>query len=319
MLIYGTGVLALLLFAATRYLVSDIEKRFPPIGSFAEVDGIRMHYVELQADKPDLLTPVIFIHGASGNARDLFGAFAGPLKDRAHMLFFDRPGAGYSSRKASGDERTEAQADYLAGLMDQLGISRAIIVGHSLGGAVQAAFAVRHPQKVAALLFVAPASHPWPGRDISWYYGITNLPVIGSIFANFLSTPAGMILYRDSVKSVFAPNKPPADYPDRSATKLVLRPASFLANAADVGALYDNNERLSARYGEISAPTVIVSGDSDATVRADIHSEGLARQIAGSKLIWLPKTGHMPTYSATARLVEELEKLDRVVTDLAAR
>ncbi len=99
------------------------------------------------------LPPIVFIHGASGNLLDQVGAFLQPLQGRAEMLFVDRPGHGYSQRGGPEmpclrDRQTRSQ-----NWMERRGIKRAIVVGHSFGGAIAAAFGVRHPDKTEGLLF----------------------------------------------------------------------------------------------------------------------------------------------------------------------
>ncbi|MGO8126822.1 alpha/beta fold hydrolase, partial [Rhizobium ruizarguesonis] len=74
-------------------------------------------------------------------------------------------GDGVLSAAALGIAMTGA----IARLMEKRGIEKEIIVGHSFGGAITAAFGLRHPDKTAGLLFLAPATHPWPG-GIDWYY-----------------------------------------------------------------------------------------------------------------------------------------------------
>jgi pimeloyl-ACP methyl ester carboxylesterase len=91
------------------------------------------------------------------------------------MLFVDRPGHGYSERGGPENASPPARPMRLPALMDKRGIDKAIIVGHSFGGAIAAAFGVRHPEKTAGLLFLAPATHPWPG-GIDWYYHVATAP-----------------------------------------------------------------------------------------------------------------------------------------------
>ena len=315
---YAIGALAVvaaLLVAATLVLERRVEARFPPAGAFADVDGIRIHYIDVPEDASADLLPMVFIHGASGNARDLYGAFAERLTGRGRMVFVDRPGAGYSGRAGDADAAPDVQAGYVAGLLDRLGIARAVIIGHSLGGAVAAAFGVDHKKKAAGLVFIAPATHPWPGADIGWYYRLANRPLIGWLFIHLAVGPLGHLKYRGAVKEVFEPNKAPRDYGHRSATRLVLRRSSFRHNAKDIGGLNDNVARMSQRYCEITAPTVIITGDSDGIVLPDLHSRGLARDIKGSRLVWLKDVGHMPTYSATDAIVAEIERLNRTIRE----
>ncbi len=313
----GFVLVILLLVLATQWLTRRVEARFPPIGKFATVDGVRLHYIDVPADRPDL-APMIYLHGASGNARDLHGALAGPLSGRARMIFPDRPGAGYSQRGGPEMAAPDRQAQLIAGLMRELGLERAVIVGHSLGAAVATAFAVAFPARTQGLVLISPATHPWPGGDITWYYDLVNTPVIGRIFTETLAIPLGSLVYREALKGVFTPNKVPRDYPERSGTRLVLRPANFRDNAADVGELFEHVTRLSKRYGEIEAPTVIITGDADTVVLPEIHSAGLARDIAGSRLVTLPRTGHMPPYPKTDAIIAEIEGLNVTSSQSAA-
>jgi pimeloyl-ACP methyl ester carboxylesterase len=298
----------------TRIMARRVEARYPPLGSFLPVEGINIHYIDVPANMEPELEPMVFIHGASGNARDLMGAFGDKLHGRGRMIFVDRPGAGYSERGSVESASPVRQGRLIASLMTKLGIGRAVIVGHSLGGAITAAMAVEHPDKVAGLVFLAPATHVWPGGDVTWYYDVTNFPLLGRLFSETLAVPFGQLLYRSAVKEVFRPNRVPPDYDERSATKLILRPASFRFNARDVGALFGAVEQMSRRYGEIKAPAVIISGDSDDVVSTQIHSISLNQDIAGSRLVILPGMGHTPAYAATGRVIAEIEELNRVIS-----
>jgi pimeloyl-ACP methyl ester carboxylesterase len=275
----------------------NIERESRNGGAFATVRGTSMHYVHVEAPAKASLPPVVFIHGASSNLRDEMLPIRPLLEGKAEMLFLDRPGYGYSQR-GQGNDTPEGQADTIAALMQHLGIAEAVIVGHSFGGAVTAAFALRHPDKVAGLLFLAPATHPWPGGKTSWYYSLTAMPVIGRLFANMIAWPAGSLALPAATASVFAPNPVPHDYVERAAIRLVLRPRAFHANAVDVAGLYDAVSRMAPHYPEIKAPTVIVTGDRDNVVYPEVHSKGLERDIAGSKLLWVHNLGHKPDWVA---------------------
>jgi pimeloyl-ACP methyl ester carboxylesterase len=68
------------------------------------------------------------------------------------------------------------------------------------------------------------------------------------------------------------------------------------------------------RYGEIAAPTVIISGDRDTTVGVNIHSRVVATLIPGAKLIVLPGIGHMLHHVAADAIVAEIEELSKRVS-----
>jgi pimeloyl-ACP methyl ester carboxylesterase len=108
---------------------------------------------------------------------------------------------------------------------------------------------------------------------------------------------------------VFEPQLPPADYVRRAATRLVLRPQEFVANAQDVARLKAFVTAQAPRYGEIAVPTVVISGDRDVTVGLEIHSRVAATLIPGAKLIVLPGIGHMLHHVAADAIVAAIEKL----------
>ncbi len=296
------------LFVFTKVYAYSIERQYPPIGKFADVGGLKLHYVDIPAGANADLPPMVFIHGASGNLRDQKMAFEKSLKGRGRMIFVDRPGHGYSERGGEEYSDPSNQAKAIAGLLDKLSISKAVIIGHSFGGAITAAFAVHYPQKVQGLVFLAPATHPWPG-GVSWYYPVASRPLVGYLFTELLALPAGLLSMKGGINSVFKPDPVPANYYQESAAELVLRPKNFRQNARDVTALKENVKKLSPRYKEIKVPTVIITGDSDDIVLAYIHSKGLERDIAGSRLIELKGVGHKPDFAANKIAIEAIEEV----------
>lgn len=311
LMVFSLALLVVVFAGLTQYLAFETTRKFPPTGSFASIDGVQIHYIDSPADAgSEDIEPIVFLHGASGNARDLDGALVDKLRGRARMIFVDRPGAGHSARGGAGMEAPDAQARLVGGLLRQLGVKRAIVLGHSLGASIAVAFALEHPEMTAGLVLLSPATHPWPGGDVSWYYDVASFPVLGRLFSETIAVPAGRLMFSKAVKGVFAPDKVPAGYDTRSAAELVLRPGTFRHNAADVSGLFAHVTRLSPRYGEITAPTVVISGDSDDVVLANIHSEGLVRDIKGAKLVWLANTGHSPAWSAPDKVIAEIEALN---------
>jgi pimeloyl-ACP methyl ester carboxylesterase len=192
--------------------------------------------------------------------------------------------------------------------MEKKGIERAIIVGHSFGGAITASFGVLHPDKVEGLVFLAAATHPWPG-GVDWYYHLASAPVIGPIFCQTLALHAGMLRIEAAIDHVFAPNPQPDNYLEDTGPALVLRPSTFRSNAKDVAGLHGYVSAFSPRYKEISKPTVVITGDSDEIVLEEIHSKGLARDIQGSELVWIAGLGHKPDYIVTNIVIAALEKI----------
>lgn len=302
-------------FLFSQWQSRQIASRYPNPGELIDVGGFRLNSVHIPRPATADLPPLVFIHGASGNLRDPMAAFRKPLDGRAEMLFVDRPGHGYSERGDESNLTPAGQADAIARLMERRGIGKAILIGHSFGGATVASFALRHPDRTLGLVFLSPATHPWPG-GIDWYYDIANLPYLGPLFCNTITLPAGLWRIRTGIGTVFHPNPVPENYLDDAAIPLVLRPENFCNNARDVANLLVHVRTTQPRYREIAAPTVIVTGDSDEIVYEELHSLGLNRDIAGSELVWVKGLGHKPDYVATDLAIAAMEKVAGMPRDL---
>ncbi|MDU0363672.1 alpha/beta hydrolase [Rhizobium sp. 25PS6] len=301
----------------STYKARQFEHAYPNIGELTDVGGYCMNAVHVARPENADLPALVFIHGASGNLLDQVVAFRAALEGRAEMLFVDRPGHGYSERGGPENAFPSGQADAIARLMEKRGIEKAIIIGHSFGGAITAAFGLRHPDKTAGLLFLAPATHPWPG-GIDWYYHVATVPIVGWLFNHAIVVPLGLSRLERGTLNVFRPNPRPADYIEKTGPSLVLRPSAFHNNAADFKRLLAYVKEQSLLYSQITAPTVIITGDRDEIVWEHLHSRGLARDISGSELITVSGVGHKPDYLATDVAVAAMEKISGKPRDLQA-
>jgi pimeloyl-ACP methyl ester carboxylesterase len=302
-------------FGFTAWKARALEAAHPNIGTLTDIGGYRLNALHLPPPPTADLPPIVFIHGASGNLQDQAQAFLKPLQGRSELLFVDRPGHGYSERGGLENDLPSGQADAIAALMDRLDIEKAIILGHSLGGAIAASFALRHPQRTAGLVLLSAATHPWPG-GIEWYYHAATRPIFGWLFTRLLSLPAGLVLMDGATRAVFHPNPRPDTYVKDGAPALVLRPESFRNNAVDVLHLNTYLAMTAPHYGEITAPTVAITGDVDKIVSPEIHSRTIASQIAGAELVVIRGLGHKPDYLATDVVIAALEKLAGQSRDL---
>ena len=116
-----------------------------------QVGGYNLRYSKMgDADEA-----VILIHGFGGNA-DRWLFTQQPLSANASVYALDLPGHGEST-KTIDDGSVAALAGVVIGFMDALGIERARLIGHSLGGAIALKAAIDHGDRVASLALIAPA------------------------------------------------------------------------------------------------------------------------------------------------------------------
>lgn len=303
--VFILAALAAITFAGTRL----IERGHPPAGRFIAIPGGRLHVLELG---PAGAPAVVLLHGASGNLGDMRLALGERLAQRYRVILVDRPGHGWSDRPGGRrDSSPAAQAALIHGALTQIGVGRAIVLGHSWSGALATAYALAYPDAVAGLVLLAPVTHRWSG-GVGWINNVVTTPVIGPLIAYTLVLPAGYVLTAPGVNSVFAPQTPPPGYAARTGVRMVLRPSEFIANAQDLVGLKSFVTAQAPHYGEIEAPVAVIAGDdTDAIVYTDIHARALARQIPQATLTVLPGVGHMVHYAAADRIVQAIDAMAR--------
>ena len=303
-----TVAVALIVLAAiTQVGVFLIERSHAPAGRMIDVTGGRLHVLETGLQNASSL-PVVLIHGASSNLESMRQPLGDALGRSHRVIMIDRPGHGWSTREALSDSTPAIQARMIDEALGKLGVDRALIVGHSWGGALLTAMALNHPARVAGLVMLAPVTHRWNG-GIAWYHNLGAAPVVGRLFAHTLALPTGMLMLNTGARGAFRPQAMPDDYVRATALPLLLRPREFLANAWDMSTLKAAVVAQMPRYAEIKVPVIILHGDVDKSVYLTTHSQNFVKAVPHAELIVLPGVGHLVQNAATERVVAAIEQL----------
>ncbi|WP_375390464.1 alpha/beta fold hydrolase [uncultured Sphingomonas sp.] len=273
------------------------EAETPPAGAFVEVDGVRLHYVE-RGEGP----VVVLLHGNGVMLQDFEVSGVLDLAAARHrVLAFDRPGFGHSDRPRSTVWTPSAQAALLARALQQLGVERAVFVGHSWGTMVALAMALDHPDLIGGLVLIS-----------GYYYGTARpdvvpastpaIPLLGDLLAATVSPLLARITGPLGIKASFAP----APIPDKFSAfpvAMTLRPSQIRATAADTAMMVPAAVMLSRRYAELSVPVVIMAGDGDLIVHKARHADRLAQEVAAADLRVIPGQGHLLHYAVPEQVV----------------
>ena len=293
------GILAVGGWIYTWWQTGVISRRFPPQGAFVGIGGgARLHYTERDPIGVPRGT-VVLLHGASGNQADLMAPLGDPLAAEGfRVLAFDRPGHGWSDRPdgEEGDASPSRQAELIADGLHRLGVTNAVVVGHSWSGSLAAVFALDHRDVTGGIVLLSPVLYPWP-TGIAWYYGPAASRWLGPAFTHVVTLPVGQLLLPAGVASVFSPGPVPPHFAERTGVALVLRPDEFENNASDVFHLHAFVTTLGPRLPGIAVPTAVVAGDSDTIAPAYFHGERLAREVPGATIALLQGRGHSPQWS----------------------
>lgn len=123
--------------------------------------GHRIVYYEGGAGEP-----MVLVHGFTGSKENWLES-ARYLTPHYRVIALDLPGWGESERKPDESYEVPEQSRRLAAFLDALGIPRAIVVGHSMGGHVSGLFAVRYPERVEDLILVDSAGVHFKPNDFA--------------------------------------------------------------------------------------------------------------------------------------------------------
>ena len=298
-----------LILSATALWVSRIPARaaaaHPPTGRFLTVAGTRLHYVDLGRDSGGA-PPIVLIHGNPGAIED-FDRLIPVLATSHRVIALDRPGHGYSDRPDVQAATPLAQARQLHAALEQLGVHRPILVGHSWGGALALAYALEFPNDAAGLALLGTRAYPDPEPPDALYVQLRR-PVIGPLLRHTLVPIFGRGTLEARFAAAYRPDSLQRDHL-AVAQALWMRPGELGATVWDTFLLQGEAGEMARRYSTVGVPVMLLVGDQDALLP---ESQQLADQLPNAWIQVLASTGH---YLPRTRVTE----IERAIAVLEAR
>jgi pimeloyl-ACP methyl ester carboxylesterase len=306
------GGVLLLLLAVGPFLVPvpPLEDTVPPQeladpdSQFVEVDGVTLH---VKTEGTGRLA-LVLLHGFGASTYS-WREVMDPLAENARVVAFDRPAFGLTERPLPdrpswpgyNPYTDEAQVRLTVGLMDELGISQAVLVGNSAGGTVAAETALAHPDRVRALVLVDAAIYTGGGSP-SWIRPLFNTPQmrrIGPLIARGIRSWG-----RDFGRSAWHdPSRIPEDYWEHYERPLR---AQHWDRALWQLARSSRPSTVTDRLSELTVPTLVITGDDDQIVPME-QSVRLADELPNAELVVIPRCGHIPQEECPGPWLEAVE------------
>lgn len=301
------AIFTLFSYQSTRRIARSAETNVPASGSFITVNGRKLHYLD-RGDGPVLL----FVHGLGGNLHNFDWPLWSYLPDGYRLIAADRAGAGYSTGGAPHSGLIRDHAADLVALLDALEIDKAMVVGHSLGGAIALAMAVLYPERVAGLALISPLTK-FKAEVPKGMEGLNiRSPLMRSFVSRTFAVPASVRATERTMEYVFGPQQPPAGYAVEGGAMIGLRPSHFYATSTDFVAVEKDLPQLETRWSEIEVPVGVLFGTEDRLVDYRANGEALRDKLPALKLDLLEGVGHMPQYARpreTADFIGEMARL----------
>jgi len=305
------GLIAAGLTAATmagsaifnRVSASRAEAETPPAGKFAQVNGVRLHYVDRGTGPV-----VVLLHGNGVLLQDYEASgVLGLAAEHHRVIAFDRPGFGYSARPDSSSWTPEEQARLVADALDLLDVGPAVVVGHSWGAMVALAMALERPERVAGLVLISGYYFGTARPDVV-PFSAPAIPLLGPLLANTLAPITGRLVGPAAIKASFAP-APVSEKFSAFPLAMTLRPSQVEATASDTAMMTPSAIRLSRRYGELDLPIVVLAGEGDLITHIDEHAQAFADKVSTAELRTVPGQGHLLHYAAPDQVVAAIDSV----------
>ncbi len=279
----GIGIAGFLgLWAYASYRVRRFEDLDPESagapGAFVDIDGARIHYVDTGRGEP-----VVLIHGFNGSTFGYRYTIA-ELARHYRVVAIDLLGCGYSARPAKGDYSLTAQAELVARVMDRLGVERAAVAGHSMGGSVAMRLALGHPARVSRLVLVDAADDELRRGE---RFGLLARP--------FLPIAAMLTLHRRRFRRLSA--RTAVHDPAHLTPEMLegyFRPTRMKGHLrAQSRLLVDRRRDEPLTPERVSQPALVLWGEHDHWIPL-ARGEELAAAIPNARLVVVPSAGHLP-------------------------
>jgi pimeloyl-ACP methyl ester carboxylesterase len=252
--------------------------------------------------------PVVLIHGAFGDLRDWQGAPAEALAPLGQLIAIDRPGHGLSRRPRFNGSPADQAAQIFTGL-EQAGVERPVLVGHSMGGMAALAMAASRPEALSGLVLVNPIAFPEIRPLEHTVLAPRAVPVVGPLLSEAGRWSADPLLLRFVQRVMFFPEPVPPDWLDRFPDRDILSPAQMVLEGEDAMAVSPLSPTAWVNLDRITAPTCIIASERDRVVDPRRHAHRLHRRIRGSRLIPIEGAGHMAHHVHADLLADAVRSL----------
>lgn len=308
-LLYGIlGILVILAVGPFLVPVPPLEDTLPPEqladpdSRFADINGIQVHYKGAGAGEPT----IILLHGF-GASTFSWREVIDPLADIGTVYAYDRPAFGLTERPLTWEQGNnpyspEAQVEILIGLMDNLEIDQAVLVGNSAGGTVSLNAALAYPDRVKGLVLVDAAVYQGGGAPALFrpLLGLPQLDHLGPLLARQISSRGD-----DFITSAWSNPALITDEILQEYRKPLQAENWDLALWELTKASRESN--LESNLGSIMVPALVVSGEDDQIVPLE-YSLRLAEDLPNAALVIFPDCGHLPQEECPALFMDALKQ-----------
>jgi pimeloyl-ACP methyl ester carboxylesterase len=309
------GLLAVLwaVFATPDIPVERLKAKYASDASqFVELSpGTIIH---VRDEGPRSGFPVVLVHGSNASLHT-WEPWVQRLTAKGYrVVTLDLPAHGLSGPTPQGDYTNAAYVGIVEQLVDRLGLTRFALGGNSMGGGVAWRYAVRHPDRLAALILVDATGQPAPkGSSPPLGFRLARVPIARDLLATV--TPRGLIdkSFKQSISNQAIATPAMVD----RYWELLLYPGNRRATVQRFGQ-YQGDDGAAGKLKALTVPTLLLWGREDRLIPVSVAA-WFSQQLPNARVTLLDGIGHIPMEEAPDRsLAPVLELLGTVQPAVSA-
>ena len=308
-LLYGllvmTGLLAVLwaVFATPDIPVSRLTAKYANASSqFITLPSDAT--IHVRDEGPRAGFPVVLVQGSNASLHT-WEPWAARLTAKGYrVVTLDLPAHGLSGPTPQGLYTNAAYVGIVEQLVDRLGLTRFALGGNSMGGGVAWRYAVRHPDRLAALILVDATGQPAPkGSSPPLGFRLARIPVARDLLATV--TPRSLIeqSFRQSISNQAIATPAMID----RYWELLLYPGNRRATVQRFGQ-YQGDDGAAAKLKTLKVPTLLLWGREDRLIPISVAA-WFSQQLLDARVTILDGVGHIPMEEAPDRSLAPVLKL----------
>ena len=279
---FGAAILAIVLYGLWTPDLErvELEKRYVASSpQTIDVDGLKVHYKETG---PKGAPALLLLHGF-GSSLQAWDDWSLKLEQKYRVIRLDLPGFGLTGASPAHDYSEEKDLAILTHFVDKLGLEKFSVVGHSMGGKMAWSLAASQPERVQALVLMAPDGFP-ETKDIG------TKPYKVPAIMGLIKFVLPKYLVRKSIEPAFV-------QADALNDALVNRYYDMLRAPGVRGAILERSNQTIytdpvPRLKAIKAPTLLIWGEQDQMIPS-INAQSYANVLSNSTTVLVPKLGHL--------------------------
>lgn len=274
--------------------LSDVPYPYPV--KYLNANGGKIAYID-----EGMGTPILLIHGLSTDLLSFAPLYGDLIKNGYRVIALDLIGYGKSS-KPEVNHSIEFYSKIVLDLMKKLSLNKAVLLGHSMGGAIALLVAGKNPQMVKSLVLLTPGgTYYFPSGAASYFRSVYD----SQYAKRYSDSNTARAYFKESVfkwnplmENFMEIRERSMLHPDWKKVQKTIRNSSI--------SFMETNNAIADKIGAIQVPVLAIYCENDSTINARLAEENIRQNAKSWKVKIFKECGHMIQYEQKEKTIMEI-------------